>query len=108
VLLFRLAPILVFASVSLCFFRCLSSPGYAGDITAMQLMESNWQPPPADVHGVAFTVPTQVNYVGKAMRLAPHPEDLGGSTSVIDSIVRTTWLWNTVRVSVRPGTLRVG
>ncbi|KAL3139941.1 hypothetical protein ABBQ38_004231 [Trebouxia sp. C0009 RCD-2024] len=48
----------------------------------------------------AITVPTQVNYVGKAANLY---EDAGynlhGSAYVINKYLGTTWLWDRVRVS---------
>ncbi|KAK9864580.1 hypothetical protein WJX84_000690 [Apatococcus fuscideae] len=48
----------------------------------------------------AITVPTQVNYVGKAGNLF---EDAGyqlhGSSYVINKLLGTTWLWDRVRVS---------
>jgi Zn-dependent M16 (insulinase) family peptidase len=47
----------------------------------------------------ALTVPTQVNYVGKAANLY---EDAGyklqGSSYVINKLLGTTWLWDRVRV----------
>jgi Zn-dependent M16 (insulinase) family peptidase len=49
---------------------------------------------------LALTVPTQVNYVGKAANLY---EDggykLGGSAYVASKVLGTSWLWDRVRVS---------
>jgi presequence protease len=46
----------------------------------------------------AFTIPANVNYVGKGARLA----DLGfrpnGAAQVVANYLRTTWLWDKVRV----------
>jgi Zn-dependent M16 (insulinase) family peptidase len=56
-----------------------------------------WSP----VHNPAFeglTIPTQVNYVGKAANLYDLGYKLHGSASVITNFLRTTWLWEKVRV----------
>ena len=48
----------------------------------------------------ALTVPTQVNYVGKAANLYKDAGyELSGSAYVINKYVGTTWLWDRVRVS---------
>jgi len=47
----------------------------------------------------ALTVPTQVNYVGKAGNLYEDAGyELSGSSYVIDKYLGTTWLWDRVRV----------
>ena len=48
----------------------------------------------------AITVPTQVNYVGKAANLYKDAGyELSGSSYVINKYIGTTWLWDRVRVS---------
>ncbi|KAK9810180.1 hypothetical protein WJX72_006221 [[Myrmecia] bisecta] len=48
----------------------------------------------------AIVVPTQVNYVGKAVDLYKDAGyKLKGSSSVINKLLGTTWLWDRVRVS---------
>eukprot|EP00798_Chlamydomonas_sp_ICE-L_P006877 gene6877-30852_t len=48
----------------------------------------------------ALTVPTQVNYVGKAANLYQDAGyELSGSAYVIEKYLGTTWLWDKVRVS---------
>ena len=48
----------------------------------------------------AITVPTQVNYVGKASNLYKDAGyELSGSSYVINKYIGTTWLWDRVRVS---------
>jgi len=45
-----------------------------------------------------FVVPTQVSYVGKALRLYENGEKVPGSTSVVSRFLRTGYLWDHVRV----------
>ncbi len=45
-----------------------------------------------------LTIPAQVNYVGKGANLYRHGYELHGSVSVITRYIRTTWLWERVRV----------
>jgi Zn-dependent M16 (insulinase) family peptidase len=46
----------------------------------------------------AFTVPGQVNYVAKAARLTDFGYEPSGSANVITNFLRTSWLWEKVRV----------
>ena len=46
----------------------------------------------------AFSLPSQVNYVGKAARLYDHGYALHGSAMVASKYLRTTHLWERVRV----------
>ena len=58
---------------------------------------SQWQPgQPPMYEGLAF--PAQVNYVGKGADLYALGYRLHGSVSVISNYLRTTWLWERVRV----------
>jgi len=45
-----------------------------------------------------FVVPTQVSYVGKALRLYEEGEKIPGSAGVISRFLRTGYLWDHVRV----------
>jgi len=45
-----------------------------------------------------LTIPAQVNYVGKAANLYQHGYQFHGSALVISNFLRTTWLWERVRV----------
>ncbi len=45
-----------------------------------------------------LTIPAQVNYVGKGANLYELGYELHGSVSVIANYLRTTWLWDKVRV----------
>ncbi len=46
----------------------------------------------------AFTLPTQVNYVGKGLNLFEHGYQLNGSVFVIQPYLRNTYLWEKVRM----------
>jgi Zn-dependent M16 (insulinase) family peptidase len=45
-----------------------------------------------------LTIPAQVNYVGKGANLYQLGYELHGSAAVISNYLRTTWLWEKVRV----------
>jgi presequence protease len=45
-----------------------------------------------------LTIPAQVNYVGKGANLYDMGYELHGSVSVISNFLRTTWLWEKIRV----------
>jgi len=45
-----------------------------------------------------FVVPTQVSYVGKAVRLYDDGETVPGSSAVVSRFLRTGYLWDNVRV----------
>jgi Zn-dependent M16 (insulinase) family peptidase len=45
-----------------------------------------------------LTIPAQVNYVGKGANLYDIGYELHGSVSVISNFLRTTWLWEKIRV----------
>ena len=51
-----------------------------------------------DSFNEGFTLPTQVNYVGKGANLYQLGYDYHGSINVITSYMRNTWLWEKVRV----------
>ncbi|MCL5998855.1 MAG: insulinase family protein [Chloroflexi bacterium] len=45
-----------------------------------------------------LTIPAQVNYVGKGTNLYKFGYQLNGSILVISNLLRTTWLWERIRV----------
>lgn len=47
----------------------------------------------------AFTIPTQVNFVGKAANIYETGYQLKGSAYVISKYISNTWLWDNIRVS---------
>ncbi len=58
---------------------------------------SQWQPTAAS-NFEGLTIPVQVNFVGKAANLYKLGYKAGGSVDVILNYLRTTWLWDRVRV----------
>ena len=48
--------------------------------------------------GEGFIVPTQVNYVGKGGQIYQVGEETSGSDAVVSRFLRTSWLWDKVRV----------
>lgn len=46
----------------------------------------------------AFTIPGQVNFVGKSMNLRDFGYQVHGSALVVNNLLRTSWLWEKVRV----------
>lgn len=56
-----------------------------------------WRPTPA-VPYEGLTIPAQVNYVGKGANLYELGYELDGSIHVITGYVRTSWLWERVRM----------
>ncbi len=56
-----------------------------------------WQPD-AYPKNEGFTIPAQVNYVGKAANLFDVGYRYHGSLNVISNLIRTGWLWEKVRV----------
>jgi Zn-dependent M16 (insulinase) family peptidase len=45
-----------------------------------------------------LTIPAQVNYVGKGANLYEMGYELNGSIAVITNLLRTTWLWDKIRI----------
>lgn len=56
-----------------------------------------WQPEPAPEYE-GLTIPAQVNYVGKGAPLYKLGYKLDGSISVISNYLRTTWLYERIRL----------
>ncbi len=66
-------------------------------LPAKPLQEQVWVPQRPAAHE-ALTIPARVNYVGKGMHLYSHGYTYHGSVQVIVGYLRTTWLWDRVRV----------
>jgi Zn-dependent M16 (insulinase) family peptidase len=70
---------------------------FLGALPSSPVAQVQWSPD----HNLAFeglTIPAQVNYVGKGVNLYELGYRLHGSVSVISNYLRTTWLWERVRV----------
>jgi len=66
-------------------------------IPAADVKTSAWTPSP-DLTPEAYTIPGQVNFVGKAVNLCDFGYQVNGSALVVNNLLRTTWLWEKVRV----------
>jgi presequence protease len=70
---------------------------FLGALPATPAVAERWQPD----QGARFeglTIPTQVNYVGKGADLYKLGYKPNGAAAVIGKYLRTTWLWEKVRV----------
>lgn len=59
--------------------------------------QAQWQPASAS-HFEGLAIPAQVNYVGKGANLFKLGYEAQGSVDVILNYLRTTWLWERIRV----------
>ena len=66
-------------------------------IPAADVELSTWTPSP-EMTPEAYTIPGQVNFVGKAVNLCDFGYQINGSALVVNNLLRTTWLWEKVRV----------
>lgn len=66
-------------------------------LPAGQTSLAAWAPDRVTV-AEGLTMPTQVNFVAKGANLFAHGYKLHGSALVIQNLLRTTWLWERVRV----------
>ena len=70
---------------------------FLGRLPAQPAIIKNWMlETPTPFEGL--TIPAQVNYVGKGVNLYNLGYELDGSISVISNYLRTTWLWDRIRV----------
>jgi hypothetical protein len=70
---------------------------FLGKIPGAEKRKPEWQPQ-ASASYEGLTIPARVNYVGKGADLYGLGYQLDGSIMVIRNILRTTWLWERVRV----------
>ncbi len=71
--------------------------GFLGTLPKAAIKRVQWSPG----RNPAFeglTIPAQVNYVGKGANLYQLGYQLDGSVAVISKYLRTTWLWERVRI----------
>jgi Zn-dependent M16 (insulinase) family peptidase len=74
---------------------CIAS--FLGKMPVKDRSPATWLPEsPYEYEGM--TIPAQVNYVGKGMNLFRWGYRFTGSTAVITRYLRTSWLWDHVRV----------
>lgn len=70
---------------------------FLADLPEAAVVPQPWAPAPAR-HGEGFGIPAKVNYVGKGANLYDLGYTLHGSAQVIVRYLRTTWLWDRIRV----------
>ena len=71
--------------------------GFLGELPAAPLTTAEWSPQRFDDFE-GMTIPAQINYVGKGANLYELGYKFHGSANVISKYLRTTWLWERVRV----------
>ncbi|HHB89919.1 MAG TPA: peptidase M16 [Anaerolineae bacterium] len=69
----------------------------AAAIPVREATSTSWQPDPMPERE-ALLIPAQVNYVGKGGSLYALGYELDGSAFAINAFLRTTWLWEQVRM----------
>jgi Zn-dependent M16 (insulinase) family peptidase len=65
---------------------------------AESVPSNKWEFPAAQPASEALLIPSQVNYVGRAINLFDNGYKMDGSALVITKYLRTAWLWEKVRV----------
>lgn len=70
---------------------------FIGDLPSAPAEAADWTPERVAANE-AFTIPAQVNYVAKGANLYELGYELNGSVSVINNYLRTTYLWDRIRV----------
>ncbi len=66
-------------------------------LPAKEVVHQTWTPQPLPSHE-GLTLSAQVNYVGKGTNLFDHGYQYHASVAVITNHLRTTWLWDKVRM----------
>jgi Zn-dependent M16 (insulinase) family peptidase len=70
---------------------------FVASLPALPAEDAGWTPEFAGNHE-GLVIPAQVNYVGKGAKLYELGYRLHGSIHVITNYLRTTWLWDKIRV----------
>jgi Zn-dependent M16 (insulinase) family peptidase len=70
---------------------------FMGSLPAENFEAADWSSSLAS-RNEGLTIPAQVNYVGKGANLYKLGYKMDGSISVINNYLRTTWIWDQVRV----------
>ncbi len=71
--------------------------GFLGQISARPMSLARWRPT-YDSTAEGLTIPAKVNYVGKGANLYDLGYELHGSHLVVTNFLRTSWLWERIRV----------
>ncbi len=70
---------------------------FIAELPQMMQPKAQWQPH-FDASNEGLIIPAQVNYVGKASDLYALGYHYHGSVNVISNFVRTSWLWDKIRM----------
>ncbi|MEM7346160.1 MAG: insulinase family protein [Chloroflexota bacterium] len=70
---------------------------FTATLPAAPVTQHRWPAQPLPSHE-GLTIPAQVNYVGKGANLYDLGYEMDGSISVIANYLRTSWLWEKIRV----------
>lgn len=70
---------------------------FLNSLPGKKIDQKVWAPKSLPINE-GLTIPAQVNYVGKGANLYDIGYELHGSVSVISNFLRTTWLWEKIRV----------
>jgi Zn-dependent M16 (insulinase) family peptidase len=70
---------------------------FVADLPTAQAADADWTPERVTANE-AFTIPAPVNYVAKGANIYELGYELNGSVSVINNYLRTTYLWDRIRV----------
>lgn len=71
--------------------------GFVGAMPAASVKVQRWRPE-FEKQAEGLSIPAQVNYVGTSSQLYDHDYSLHGSVAVIKNYMRTTYLWEKIRV----------
>jgi Zn-dependent M16 (insulinase) family peptidase len=66
-------------------------------LPAEQIRQQSWEKAGL-LQDQGLVIPAQINFVGKGVNLYKNGYELDGSYAVINNYLRTTWLWEKVRV----------
>lgn len=70
---------------------------FLSEIPEKPVGQEDWQIAPLPAHE-GLVIPAQVNYVGKGANIYDLGYEMDGSLLVINKYLRTTWLWEKIRV----------
>ncbi len=71
--------------------------GFLDRLPSGPVTPGNWSPRPAPAYE-GLSIPAQVNYVGKGANVYRLGYELHGSALVVTRYLRTSWLWDKIRV----------
>jgi Zn-dependent M16 (insulinase) family peptidase len=70
---------------------------FVSKLPEKEITIAKWNPD-VSPHNEGLTIPAQINFVGKGANLYQLGYQMDGSIAVINNYLRTTWLWERIRV----------